>query len=150
MAPALLVILFFLAGFLLARLGLAKSEHYKPLANVVFYLCLPASLLVSFSQAGSLPFLPPHFAALFGSLLAVAAIAYLASRAFSFDQKTFYALLLCGSFGNVIYFGFPLTQALLGQDALSLAGLYVIGYNVFVFAFLYPLISSRLNGKAGF
>ncbi|MFA5412030.1 MAG: AEC family transporter [Candidatus Micrarchaeia archaeon] len=140
MEQLILLALFLVSGYLAARAGLAKSQDYKVLANIVFYICLPASILASFSGVTIPQALYLLVAVLLASFLISMALSFLISYAFRLERRVFYCLLICGFFGNIVYFGFPFTQMILGEGALPLTGIYVSIYNLFVFALLLPAI----------
>ncbi|MDD2655123.1 MAG: AEC family transporter [Candidatus ainarchaeum sp.] len=135
-----LLILFLVSGYLVARSGLAKSQDYKVLANIVFYICLPASILSSFAGVEIPPAIYLLIALLIASFLLSILLSFIISRALRLERHVFYCLLICGFFGNIVYFGFPFVQMVLGEAALPLAGIYVSIYNLFVFALLLPAI----------
>lgn len=140
MDQLILLVLFLVSGYLAVRAGLAKSQDYKVLANIVFYICLPASILSSFVGVGIPPAIYLLISVLAASFLLSIALSFLISRALRLERNVFYCLLICGFFGNIVYFGFPFTQMVLGEGALPLAGIYVSIYNLFVFALLLPAI----------
>lgn len=149
MEQLLLFALFLVSGYALPRFGLAKSQDYKALANFVFYVCLPASILASFSSV----VLPQSIHLLLGILASTIAVSVLSSLALAkvlgLGDKAMYALVICAAFGNVIYLGFPFTEIVLGKGALPLAGVYASVYNVAVFAVILPLLTMRLGKASG-
>jgi predicted permease len=148
MLQLVLLALFISAGCAAGRLGLAKKEDYKPLTNIVFYICLPASLLVSFQEADFSSGLYMSIIILSVSIIASLIAGLLIARALSLEKETLYALLISGFFGNIVFLGFPFVELMLGSASLAIAGVFVAVYNVFIFLFVFPVLSV-MGGKAG-
>jgi len=148
MEQLLVFVLFLLSGYTIVRFGFANSNDYKTLANFVFYVCLPCSILVSFQGVEISPDIYTLLAILIASFVISSAVSAVMARALKLEKRVLYALLICGFFGNVVYFGFPFVEMTLGFSSLPLAGIYVAVYNIFVFALLLPILSFRL-GKGG-
>ncbi len=147
MEELLLLILFLISGYLLPKFRLAKGTDYKLLTNFVFYVCLPCSILSSFAGVVITGSLYLAIGILFATFI-IFTVSTLAVASFlKLDKRMFYAILICGFFGNIIYFGFPFVQMLMGNGALPLAGIYVAAYNLFIFALLLPFISTQAGGK---
>ena len=111
-------------GYALGRLRIAPQGAARTLNALVLYVCLPASVL------RYVPKLDPQPA-----LFAVAAIPWLLLAAtvplvswiarvgrFRDDERA--VLLLTVALGNTSFLGYPLTRALLGEDALPYAVIY--------------------------
>jgi malate permease and related proteins len=113
---------------------------------VVVDLCLPAALL------RLLPTL--HFRIELGALVLVpwllALVAYgvarLAARAWQLDRATETVLFLCTALGNTSFLGFPLCSALLGEESLSLAGVYDQLGSFLMLSLLAPIAIARARG----
>ncbi len=149
MEQLLLLVLFIVGGYALAYTKLARPQDYKVMANFVFYVCLPASILASFSGVSISTPLYSALLVLAGSFAFSVAASWAVSAALGLERKVFYILLICGFFGNIVFFGFPFIEMFYGDASLPLAGIFVSIYNLFIFALLYPLISMRLGSGGG-
>lgn len=111
-------------GMVFQRLGVFGADAAEVLNKVVLYVCLPAAILL---HAPKLE--------LAWSVLAVVAVPWLllaatmllvglASKAFGFSRAQHAVLLLTVALGNTSFLGYPLIQALLGEQALPYAVIY--------------------------
>lgn len=111
-------------GMLFQRLGVFGADAAEVLNKVVLFVCLPAAILLHAPQLE-----------LAWSVLAVVAVPWLllaatvllvglASKAFGFSRAQHAVLLLTVALGNTSFLGYPLIQALLGEEALPYAVIY--------------------------
>ncbi|TXK60745.1 AEC family transporter [Alkalisalibacterium limincola] len=111
-------------GMVFQRLGVFGADAAEVLNKVVLYVCLPAAILLHAPQLE-----------LAWSVLAVVAVPWLllaatvllvglASKAFGFSRAQHAVLLLTVALGNTSFLGYPLIQALLGEQALPYAVIY--------------------------
>ena len=111
-------------GMVLAQTRLLPDNAAEVLNLVVLHVCLPAAVLLyvprlqlDASLAGIVA--TPWLLAL-ASVVAVAAC----SRVFGFRRDERAVLLLCVALGNSSFIGYPMVQALLGEQALPYAVVY--------------------------
>lgn len=122
---ALLFVLLMLAlGYGCARLRLFPDNTAEILNLFALYLCLPAAVLrfvpkLQFSADIAVVALVPWLVL----ALSVALIVPLA-RMLKLRDEERAVLLLCVPLGNTSFLGYPLTEALLGRDALPYAVIY--------------------------
>ncbi len=122
---ALLFVLLMLAlGYGCARLRLFPDNTAEVLNLFALYLCLPAAVLrfvpkLQFSADIAVVALVPWLVL----ALSVALIVPLA-RMLKLRDEERAVLLLCVPLGNTSFLGYPLTEALLGRDALPYAVIY--------------------------
>jgi predicted permease len=119
--------------FVLLMLGLGKlCAHWRVLPDnaaevlngFVLYLCLPAAVLRYAPQLSLGPQVLSVIAVPWLLLgLSVAAVSGL-GRLVTLGVEERAVLLLCVPMGNTSFLGYPLTQALLGEDALPYAVIY--------------------------
>jgi malate permease and related proteins len=119
-----LVILMLALGKACARIRLFPDNAAEVLNLFVLYLCLPASVLryapklefgIDVLAVATVPWL-----ILLASVLAVTGLA----RLLSLRDEERAVLLLCVPLGNTSFLGYPLTEALLGAQALPTAVIY--------------------------
>ena len=122
---ALLFVLLMLAlGYGCARLRLFPDNTADVLNQFALYLCLPAAVLrfvpkLRFDADIALVALVPWLvlALCIGLVVPIA-------RALKLRDEERAVLLLCVPLGNTSFLGYPLTEALLGHDALPYAVIY--------------------------
>ncbi|HSM52135.1 MAG TPA: AEC family transporter [Thermoanaerobaculia bacterium] len=119
-----LVLCLFAAGKLAARLGLFPSTAAEVLNLFVLYVCLPAAVLRHAPALRLEPALLGLVAVPWAMLLAGAGLAHLAARALRLGRSERAVLLLCVPLGNTSFLGYPMTEALLGREALPYAVAY--------------------------
>lgn len=147
-AALTLVLLLLVLGYLARKLARFPDNAADVLNRFVIDLCLPAALL------RLLPTL--HFEWRTGVLVVVpwllALLAYaitrLAGRLLKLDRATQTVLFLCTALGNTSFLGFPLCAALLGDQALPLAGFYDQLGSFLMLSTLAPLAITRARGGA--
>ena len=119
-----LVLLMLALGKVCARWRVMPDNAAEVLNLFVLYLCLPAAIL-RFAPKLSLSFDVLGVVLVPWIILAasIAAVALLAKAiALRDDERA--VLLLCVPLGNTSFLGYPLTQALLGDEALPIAVIY--------------------------
>ena len=111
-------------GMVFARLKLLPGNASDALNLVVLYICLPAAVLIYVPRLR----LDPALAGIVATpwLLGLAAVALVAAcnRWLGFRRDEYAVLLLCTVMGNTSYIGYPMVQALLGEQALPYAVVY--------------------------
>ena len=119
-----LVLAMLVLGYLFQRLKALPADAAQALTLVVLYVCLPAAVL---RYAPRLE--------LSGALLGVAAVPWLLlvatvlavgalARLLKLRRDQHGVLLLTVALGNTSFLGYPLTRALIGEDALPYAVVY--------------------------
>ena len=119
-----LVLAMLVLGYLFQRLKALPADAAQALTLVVLYVCLPAAVLryaprLELSAAllgvAAVPWL-----LLVATVLAVGALA----RVLKLRRDQHGVLLLTVALGNTSFLGYPLTRALIGEDALPYAVVY--------------------------
>ena len=119
-----LVLAMLVLGVLFQRLKALPADAAQALTQVVLYVCLPAAVLryaprLDLSAAllgvAAVPWL-----LLVATVLAVGALA----RMLKLRRDQHGVLLLTVALGNTSFLGYPLTRALIGEDALPYAVVY--------------------------
>jgi predicted permease len=111
-------------GMLAKHSGMFADNAAEVLNRFVLYICLPAAVLRFASRlsfdASLLGLVAVPWIVLLLSILLVHA----AARVFRFSEAERAVLLLCVPLGNTSFLGYPLIQAMLGDDALPYAVVY--------------------------
>ncbi|WP_271679721.1 AEC family transporter [Thermomonas mangrovi] len=119
-----LVLAMLALGALFARLRLLPGNAADALNMVVLHVCLPAAVLRYVPRLHWDPALAAVVATPW--LLALVAIVLVSAlaRGLRFRRDEAAVVLLCVALGNTSFIGYPLVQALLGEDALPHAVVY--------------------------
>lgn len=119
-----LVLAMLVLGVLFQRLKVLPADAAQALTLVVLYVCLPAAVLryaprlelsVALLGVAAVPWV-----LLVATVLAVGALA----RMLKLRRDQHGVLLLTVALGNTSFLGYPLTRALIGEDALPYAVVY--------------------------
>jgi predicted permease len=112
------------AGYVLRRLGLMRTEAAKDLNQLVFYLTLPPLIFMAMHGArldltmAALPALG------WGMSFASLGLALLLARVLRLPREQVGAFMLAMGFANTTFLGYPLIQGFYGEGHLTLAILY--------------------------
>lgn len=104
------------AGFFMRRYRLVKEDWVPILNSFVYYVSLPAVILISFWQISWQRILPLLGINVLG-MLAFAAILIFALYFAKISPKTKSALFMAALVGNTIYMGFPIIGNALGRES---------------------------------
>ncbi len=107
-------------GWVLSRIGLAGETWISALNDYAYYVAFPALMLASLAER-PLSGLGGMIAANAVYLMISMVLALLAARALGLDSALAATLVFSGSFGNVVYMGFPLAERAFGEEGLFLA-----------------------------
>lgn len=144
-APMFLILVVgFLAGFS-SRFRAAQSG----LNAFVFYFGLPAFIYSAVSSAPAMPGIP------FGALLlavgvttGLSVVVYLCAQLMGSQAKRGAApTSLAGTFGNVGYFGIPISISTVGPEAALAAGLLHLVHNI-IYMTGYPLVRTAVRVRS--
>lgn len=119
-----LILLMLALGKLCQRVQLFPDHAADTLNLFALYVLLPAAILRYASRLEIGVEVLAVAAVPWAVLLATVAGVSLLVRPLKLDDGSRAALMLCIGLGNTSYLGYPLTQALLGDDALSVAVIY--------------------------
>lgn len=117
-----------LIGVLASRLGVIKSETRDALARIIFNITLPLMLFTNFSKLELTPVILRNSLVVIclsmAAMLLMLGAGAATSRMFRAgrDQRSVYTIH--NSFGNIIYFGFPIVTSLFGELGLFYASIY--------------------------
>lgn len=141
------VIIIFALGFILKLLGVLRSDHGDVFMKVVFYLALPALVILSLTRVE----LSREYAWLplisFSIIMIQFGISYLSGRMLKFDRKTHGVLLTATMIMN-IGFALPFIIAAYGDEGLALLSLFDVSNAVLAFTLVYYL-AARYGEQGG-
>jgi hypothetical protein len=129
------IFLMIAVGWLFRRYALVGEEAEKAFNRYLFYLALPALIIVkiadtSFSGLG-FDFIILNFLPIFAVML----LAYGAWRAGLADRQFARLLIITAGLGNTVYLGFPVVSMSLGPENLGYAAVAASLQNIFIFTF---------------
>ncbi len=105
-------------GVISRRLGLLRFEDRVALNNIIIFICLPALIFSAAREAPLEPSLLLISAVSLAIGLVTLLIGYSLARLAGLQGPLLGAFLLASGVGNTGYLGYPLTQALFGQEHL--------------------------------
>lgn len=143
-----LIVVMLAAGYLSARLSLLPDNAAETLHHFVIYVCLPAlvlSIVPKLRWDARLLLVPltPWLLTAIGAVLVL-----MACRVFGFSRGVKATLLLCVPIGNTSFLGFPMLEALVGRDAISIGLLYDQPGSFVILATYGLLVVARYTGDA--
>lgn len=108
-------------GIVLQKVKLFPSNAYKILNNVVIYICLPALALYYIPKIEwDNKLLFPIGVTWIGFTVSYLFFSFLGNR-FGWSKKLTGCLIITAGLGNTSFLGFPIIQALYGEDGLKTA-----------------------------
>lgn len=117
----IIIFVFLIIGLLLQNVKRFPTSIYKLLNKIVIYLCLPslALLYIPKIKLGT-HLLFPVSVTWIGFIISILFFSFLGWK-FSWSKKLIGCLILTAGFGNTSFLGFPIIQALYGEEGLKTA-----------------------------
>lgn len=145
------VVLFCLifAGFACVKTGAVKMEAKKAFSDLLIYLIVPAMVVNSYLTE----FNPEVFQNLlksFGLSTVLLLLGLGITMLFTFrsgGKKNTPILRFACIFSNAAYMGFPLIQALFGDEGLLYASAFVTVFNILLWTVGYAMVSGKVHPK---
>jgi predicted permease len=134
-------------GALLRATGVLKREHAHPINAIIIYVGLPAFIFKAVHSAELRPDLLGVVAVAWGVFAAMLLLGWLVARLLKLPAETAGGFVLATALGNTGYIGYPVTQALLGADALPEAIFYDVFGTVFALALVGLLVAQRYGSN---
>jgi malonate transporter and related proteins len=129
------------AGWLFRRFGLVGEGAEKAFNQYLYYLALPALIIVKIADT-PLAGLGWRFLAVNTlPLAAVMAAAWGLWKAGRIDWRLARLLIIVSVLGNTVYLGFPVADMRLGSGAIGYAAIVSSVHNVFIFTFGFLLMT---------
>lgn len=136
-------------GFLCAKTGVITGEGKKVLSHFLVTIVVPAMILNAYLNMEFNPQILSNlllaFGLSFGAILFAMAVSYL----LTFRRKTRNKKVLwfACSYSNAAYMGFPLIQALFGDEGMLYASAFATVFNIIVWSIGYAVMSGETGGK---
>lgn len=122
-------------GYFLVYWKALKPDASKHISNLLFYLTMPALIITSMSSSVGVQAVDV-FKVLFISFAVhvfLIGIAFVLPQLLNVDKNYIGLYRFMTAFGNVGNVGYPIIGAIMGRDALFLAAVFNIPYNLFVY-----------------
>lgn len=141
---------FIAVGYLIAKLGIVKSEHSKILSSLLVYVFSVGNTFKAYSQNCTVEYIKDKYVLILAGavvLIALAVPMHFAGKLFSrdnYEQKVFEYSLVLANYG---YFGYPMVENLLGPEALTDFMMFCLPTSIYIYAYAYGALT---GGKGGF
>ena len=130
------VILIFVLGFVLKLFGVLKKEHGDILLRIVFYLALPALVILSLTRielTKELAWLPLIS---FSIIMIQFLVSYISGKLMKLERRT-HAVLMVGTMIMNIGFALPFVIAAYGDEGLVLMSIFDVSNGILAFTLVY-------------
>lgn len=144
----LVLFLLILAGFVCVKTGAIKAEYKKAFSDLLIYLIVPAMIINSYITEFNERILTNLILCFILSIVFIVLgliITFIVSVKLK-DENLPIAKFAC-IFSNAAYMGFPLIQALFGEEGLIYASAYVTVFNIFLWTIGFGIVSGKTNPK---
>ncbi len=132
------VILIFVLGYILKKFGILKQDHGDVFMKVVFYLSLPALVVLSLTRVeliGEFAWLPVIS---FSVIMIQFGISFFTGKFMKLDRRT-HGVLLAGTMIMNIGFALPFIIAAYGDEGLALLSMFDVSNAILAFTLVYYL-----------
>ncbi len=138
-------------GFVAVKTGYISEEVKNAMSKVVVRITLPILVMMSLTKLEMTPERAAGCAEVYIISMITVGVMYLIgmalSRAFKMDKPRRVVYECMSAFGNVIFLGYPLIEAMYGAEGLLYAAIYAFANDCFVWTLgVYKLASIR-DGK---
>ena len=146
----MILFLLMLVGYCCRKCGIFNDEANKRLSSLVVNVANPALILSSGinqdSSIRGMEFVKVFALAwcMFGGLLLVAEVLPRVLRVPAKEQGVYKAMTV---FSNIGFMGFPVIQAVYGNEALLYAALFLIPFNVLIYTYGISVMDTRGEKK---
>lgn len=121
MSNFILIFIFLVLGFVLQKVKCLPTNSYKLLNNIVIYFCLPALAIYYIPKIKlDAHLLYPVGVAWLSFIGAILFFSFLGNK-LKWSRKLSGCLILTAGLGNTSFLGFPIIQALYGEEGLKAA-----------------------------
>ena len=140
-------------GFLCEKLGFIDDHSAKTLNKLVIHVCAPCLIIHSVLgseltyEMGDILMLIVYGVVYNSLTLAVAFIMTAVYRPKTEDRRT-YRFIMC--YSNCVFMGYPIIAAVFGNDAVFLASVCCIPYNIFLYCIGVVLLCGKGSGTKEF
>ena len=144
MRQVLQLILFAAVGYILCKLGKAKSEHTKLLSSLQVYLFLPCNIINTYSANFTVAYISEKYPLLLASFV-IMGIMILIADLFakmlvekSYQQSVYRYSLTVSNYG---FFGYPLVSGLFGDLMLQNAMIFALPISMYTYTMGYAMLT---------
>ena len=117
----IIIFVFLLLGIVLQKVKWVPSNSHKVINNIVIYICLPALALYYIPKIEwSSELLFPVSVAWIGFIFSYLFFSFLGNR-LGWSKKLTGCLIITAGLGNTSFLGFPIIQALYGEEGMKTA-----------------------------
>ena len=144
---SILFILIF-AGFICAKTGAVKREGKKAFSDLLLYLVTPAMVLNSYMtefDKNVLANLLDTFK--LGAILLLTGLAVTMLLSVRIKDENVPIMRFACIFSNAAYMGFPLIQALFGDEGLLYTSVFFTAFNILLWTVGYAMVSKKVRIK---
>ena len=130
------IILIFVLGFIMKSYGILKQDHGDVFMRVVFYLALPALIILSLSRielTKELAWLPLIS---FTIIMIQFLVSFISGKVLRMDRRT-HGVLIVGTMIMNIGFALPFVIAAYGEEGLALLSLFDFSNAILAFTLVY-------------
>ncbi|MBQ8552162.1 MAG: AEC family transporter [Clostridia bacterium] len=142
---------FIATGYALAKCGIIKSGNAKLLSTLLVYVFSPCNGYNTFSQKFTLEYIKEKYALIISGIvlmLVLAVCMHFAAKLFSrdkYERSVYEYSLVLANYG---YFGYALTESLLGSAALMDFMMFTLPAQIYVYTYAYcTLTKSKISLK---
>ncbi len=140
MPPSILaMILIFFGGVLLTRFRIVTPLHTTGLVKVVFWVSLPATILISLDQIALEAVLWKLPLASVFVVVSLLPLSWWTARLLKLSRPSQGSFLVGTSIINMAFFAYPVFLVTLGPEALGLAVFFDVGHGVLTLTVIYAL-----------
>lgn len=122
------LVILVLVGLGASKAGIIKEETRDSLVKIIFNITLPLLLFTNFSRLELTPEILTNSLLVIimslGAMLLMLLVGFIASKFFNTGHEQKSVFIVHHAFGNILYFGFPVINALFGELGLYYASIY--------------------------
>ncbi|MDO5388628.1 MAG: AEC family transporter [Clostridia bacterium] len=144
----LVLFLLIFAGFVCVKAGAIKAEYKKAFSDLLIYLIVPAMIINSYiTEFNERIFNNLISAFMLSIVFIILGLAITLIASFKLKDKNAPIAKFACIFSNAAYMGFPLIQALFGEEGLIYASAYVTVFNIFLWTIGFGMVSGKTNAR---
>jgi malate permease and related proteins len=136
-------------GWLLRATRVLSADDARPIHTVIIYVGLPALIFQAVHPASLDPELAVIAVIAWAVFLVTAAVAWVLARILRLPRRVAGGFILAASLGNTGYIGYPVSQAILGEEGLVRAIFYDVFGTVGALLVVGLLIAQHYGDRVG-
>ena len=141
--------LLILAGFICVKSGAVKAEGKKAFSDLLIYFVVPAMIINSYITEYNSEKLTNLISAFkLSAVLLILGLVITMVLGLKLKNKNAPIIKFSCIFSNAAYMGFPLIQAVFGNDGLLYASAFLTIYNILMWTVGYAMVSRKADFKA--